>query len=242
MQNTLLVIIMMLFTFQQPETKSFESIIVLELFTSQGCSSCPKADVLLGSVKKDAKNNNIIALSYHVDYWNYIGWNDPFSSKYNTEKQRGYGKKFYSNRIYTPQLVINGKEHFVGSNAEILSNKLKTYGKQASKNTVSISNAKKNNNIFDFDYSINGDIKNKEIRFVLVIDERTTEVKKGENRNRTIKNENIVVTEVIAAINSKTGKATIAIPDVVDKTDNLRLVAIIQTKSLDITGATQLNL
>ena len=239
MQNTLLVIIIMLFTFQQPEPKTFEPVTVLELFTSQGCSSCPKADALLGTVKNDNENSTIIALSYHVDYWNYIGWKDPFSNKYNTERQRSYGEKFYSNRIYTPQLVVNGKEHFVGSNAEILNIKLKTYGKKSAENSVTLSNLKSNGKTVSFNYSIQGNTENKSIRFALVINERITKVKRGENRNRTIKNENIVVNEVIEAVTDKKGNTSITIPEVVIKNDDLRVVAIIQTKGLDITGATQ---
>ncbi|WP_299886604.1 thioredoxin family protein [uncultured Lacinutrix sp.] len=237
MQNTLLVIIIMLFTFQPSKPETFEPITVLELFTSQGCSSCPKADELLGNVKN--KSNRVVALSYHVDYWNYIGWNDPFSNKYNTEKQREYGEKFYSSRIYTPQLVINGREHFVGSNSRTLNDKLEAYEKLKAKNSVTLSNIKQINKMINFNYSINGSIKDKKIRFILVIDERITKVKRGENRNRVIKNENIVVNEIIETIEDAEGEISIEIPKIVEQQDNLRIVAIIQTKTLDITGATQ---
>ena len=156
MQNTFLVIIIMLFTFQQPKVETFEAVTVLELFTSQGCSSCPSADVLLGKAKN---NKNVIALSYHVDYWNYIGWKDPFSNKYNTERQRIYGQKFFENRIYTPQLVVNGKEHFVGSNSGTLNNKLKVYGTQAAENKIELKDLKRNGNKINLNYNIKGDTK-----------------------------------------------------------------------------------
>ncbi|WP_290697012.1 thioredoxin family protein [Lacinutrix sp.] len=237
MQNTLLVLIMLLFNFQESKPETFEPVTVLELFTSQGCSSCPKADALLGIVKND--NSTIIALSYHVDYWNYIGWKDPFSNKYNTDRQRSYGEKFFSNRIYTPQLVVNGKEHFVGSNAATLNNKLETYGKQVSVNEIVLTNLKRNGNTLNLDYNIKGNTENKNIRFALVINERTTEIKRGENRNRTIKNENIVVNEIISKVINSTGNATVEIPEVVNSKDELSIVAIIQTSNLDITGAVE---
>lgn len=86
--------------------------IVVELFTSQGCSSCPPADRLLSKLAKDPR---VIPLAFHVDYWNYIGWSDPFSSKAWSQRQQGYARAFRSNRIYTPQLVVSGRTHVVGS-------------------------------------------------------------------------------------------------------------------------------
>src|SRR5262245_50734371 len=74
--------------------------VVVELFTSQGCSSCPPADALLGEL---AQRPDVLALSFHVDYWNYIGWTDPFSSKGATERQRAYVHAFGLSMVYTPQ-------------------------------------------------------------------------------------------------------------------------------------------
>lgn len=85
---------------------------VLELFTSQGCSSCPPADALLDSL---GQRPDIIALAYHVDYWDYIGWTDTFGAKANTDRQRAYAAAWRSNNIYTPELVVNGARDVVGS-------------------------------------------------------------------------------------------------------------------------------
>ena len=86
--------------------------VVVELFTSQGCSSCPPADRFLGEL---AKRDDVIALSFHVDYWNYLGWKDPFSSKESTSRQRNYGSTFKLRYIYTPQMVVSGTHQSVGS-------------------------------------------------------------------------------------------------------------------------------
>ncbi|MHA1107490.1 MAG: DUF1223 domain-containing protein [Alphaproteobacteria bacterium] len=86
--------------------------IVVELFTSQGCSSCPPADKLLGEL---ARRDDVLALSYHVDYWNYLGWRDPFSSAAATERQRSYRRTLGKRFVYTPQMVINGSDQAVGS-------------------------------------------------------------------------------------------------------------------------------
>lgn len=85
--------------------------VVLELFTSQGCSSCPAADALLAEL---ARNPSVLALSYHVDFWDHLGWKDPFSSPQNTARQKTYAQLLKDN-IYTPQIVIDGKIPAVGS-------------------------------------------------------------------------------------------------------------------------------
>jgi hypothetical protein len=85
---------------------------VVELFTSQGCSSCPKADAMLAEL---AERPDIIALAWHVDYWDYIGWPDTFGDKENSDRQRAYAASWGSARIYTPQVVVNGTKGVVGS-------------------------------------------------------------------------------------------------------------------------------
>ncbi|HHY49460.1 MAG TPA: DUF1223 domain-containing protein [Alphaproteobacteria bacterium] len=85
---------------------------VLELFTSQGCSSCPAADALLRDLARDP---DIVALAYHVDYWDYIGWPDTFGSKEHSDRQRDYAAAWGSSRIFTPQLIVNGREGVVAS-------------------------------------------------------------------------------------------------------------------------------
>jgi hypothetical protein len=85
---------------------------VLELFTSQGCSSCPQADAMLDEM---GKRHDVITLAYHVDYWDYIGWEDTFGAKENSQRQRDYAAAWGSSRIFTPQLVVNGACGVVGN-------------------------------------------------------------------------------------------------------------------------------
>jgi hypothetical protein len=91
--------------------------VVVELFTSQGCSSCPPADRLLSRLQGDSRaaGGAVIPLAFHVDYWNRLGWSDPFSSAAWSQRQMSYAKAFHSNRIYTPQLVVGGRSECVGS-------------------------------------------------------------------------------------------------------------------------------
>jgi hypothetical protein len=86
--------------------------VVVELFTSQGCSSCPPADQYLGEL---AARGDVIPLAFHVDYWNYIGWTDPYASKLMTQRQKDYARSLGQRYVYTPEMVVNGAHHEVGS-------------------------------------------------------------------------------------------------------------------------------
>ncbi len=86
--------------------------VVVELFTSQGCSSCPPADAYLGEL---AKKPGVLALGFHIDYWNYIGWTDPYSLPLAAARQRDYGQRLGLHYVYTPQMVIDGNGEGVGS-------------------------------------------------------------------------------------------------------------------------------
>ena len=86
--------------------------VVVELFTSQGCSRCPPADAYLAEL---ARRPDIVALSFHVDYWNYVGWRDPFSSTRWSKRQRDYGASLNRRFVYTPQIVVDGRDESIGS-------------------------------------------------------------------------------------------------------------------------------
>ncbi|WP_157014496.1 DUF1223 domain-containing protein [Mesorhizobium xinjiangense] len=94
---------------------------VVELFTSQGCSSCPRADAYLDEL---ARSGDLVALSYHVDYWDYLGWRDTLGSADNTARQSEYGRSFGLRSIYTPQAVINGRMHMSGAKRQAVASAL----------------------------------------------------------------------------------------------------------------------
>lgn len=218
------------------EMPSYEPIVVLELFTSQGCSSCPAADVLLEASKKEF-SKEVYALSYHVDYWNYIGWKDPFSKANYSKKQRKYNVKFRNNSNYTPQVVINGKEHVVGSSKPKMSAAIQKYKKMNTDNHIVLGDVKVNANTISFSYEVEGSHKDKNIRAIVVLDERTTSVKRGENRNRTLKNSNIVVAQKIEALSSEVRNVTIAIPEIVKSKEKISLIVLVEDDTYTITAA-----
>jgi hypothetical protein len=88
--------------------------VVVELYTSQGCNSCPPADRLLGEL---ANRDDLIALTFNVDYWDYLGWKDTLAQPAHTERQRHYAAALHNRSVYTPQMVIGGRQHAVGSDA-----------------------------------------------------------------------------------------------------------------------------
>jgi hypothetical protein len=91
--------------------------VVVELFTSQGCSSCPAADVYLGEL---ANRPSVLALSFHVDYWNGLGWVDPYASREATQRQRAYAQRLALRYVYTPQIVVNGAAQAIGSERPVV--------------------------------------------------------------------------------------------------------------------------
>ncbi len=105
--------------------------ILVELFTSQGCSSCPPAeDWLNGTGMKLFQEGKVIPLAFHVDYWDYLGWKDTFSSSGNTHRQRRYAAFWQSRSIYTPQMVVQGRAGFVGSDGDQAQKEIAKAGKK----------------------------------------------------------------------------------------------------------------
>lgn len=158
--------------------------VVLELFTSQGCSSCPPADKLLGEL---AGRPDVIALAYHVDYWNYIGWTDPFSSKTMSDRQRRYAAAMGLSTIYTPQLVIDGEADIVGSHRGAVLAELDRRRVDTGRARVAVDLRQEGGEIVvslsptDGTAGVGADL-------ILVgsDDKRVTEVPRGENSGRTL--------------------------------------------------------
>ena len=136
-------------------TGSYAPVAVLELFTSEGCSSCPSADRLLPLLAK--LDSNIIPLSFHVDYWNRLGWTDPFSSSKYSERQRSYASQLNLESVYTPQLVVNGEYELVGSNRSNAEAAIKKALKEKSLVKIDISDVKITGNKVSFTSTVSGE-------------------------------------------------------------------------------------
>lgn len=164
--------------------------VVVELFTSQGCSSCPPADAFLAEL---AKRDDVIALSFHVDYWNYIGWNDPFSSAEATARQRAYGRTMRKRYVYTPQIVVDGRAETVGSDRSTVDTLIRMAA-AAQKVEIGIVHNKDGTADIRVPVAPAADQLGAELWIGFYDAEVKTEVRAGENRGETIVNANIVRT------------------------------------------------
>jgi hypothetical protein len=161
--------------------------VVVELFTSQGCSSCPPADELLRQLAKDpAYGKAIIPLAYHVDYWDHLGWRDPFSSKQYTIRQMTYQKAFGLTSAYTPQAVVGGAKELVGSHADALRKLIAEESHRAAEGKVTIA-LQGGNAVVHAESPAARDLV-----VVAFQDGAKTEVTRGENSGMTVVNDNIV--------------------------------------------------
>lgn len=161
---------------------------VVEVFTSQGCSSCPAADKFVTSIRQD---KDVLALAWHVDYWDYLGWKDTFAKSDHTDRQRRYSRSFGENQIYTPQAIINGRSHTVGSRSAEIQGILKGYASGNKGLTVPIQ-ASVNDDVLDISIAKTGSVGKATLWMVYFADQRNVNVKRGENRGKTLTYSNIV--------------------------------------------------
>jgi len=160
--------------------------VLVELFTSEGCSDCPLADALLAEIdaKQFAPGAEAIVLSEHVTYWNHLGWRDPFSMDTMTQRQEAYVRRFGLDSAYTPQMVVDGTSQFVGSDGRAL---LSAVNKAATRPKLAllIENARWDHDSVRFAVRAKKVLDTKLIA-VLAADATRSEVARGENAGRTL--------------------------------------------------------
>jgi hypothetical protein len=163
--------------------------VLVELFTSEGCSSCPPADELLGKLEGKRTDTGllIVALSEHVTYWNHDGWTDPFSDEDYTQRQTRYAEQFHLDSPYTPQVVINGEHQMLGSDARAILEALKAQKAKAD-NSLHILKAVAVPGAVEVTFSVTGTLpKGSASVFAVVADDTdTSTVERGENKGKTI--------------------------------------------------------
>jgi hypothetical protein len=239
---------------QMPDPNAKRTPVLVELFTSEGCSSCPPADLLLQKLlaQQPVAGAEVIAFEAHVDYWNSLGWAAPYSSPRWTERQQDYAATF-GNDSYTPELVVDGRSNFVGSNAREAHEEI---GKAAGhpKAEVTITRQKTGrNNASSFAVSVakleginSGD--QAEVWLAVTEDGLRSSVSRGENAGRTLTHaatlrslQKIGAADANAAI-SYSGISEVKL-DPRWKPENLRVVVFLQeSKSRRILGAAALPL
>ena len=163
---------------------------VVELYTSQGCPACPAADAFLAKL---AQQPDVLALSFHVDYWDYIGWEDPFASEVFSDRQRRYLEQLRLPYVYTPQIVVDGKHHASGNKPHEVMSRIESAQKdnqgRIGLHLERLSDTQIRIQISDVDARYRGEA---EIIIVRYDDKHVTEVTRGENRGKTITNFHVV--------------------------------------------------
>jgi hypothetical protein len=207
------------------QARADERPIMVELFTSEGCSSCPPADKLLAEL---ASRPDVLTLSFHVDYWDRLGWKDPYSSHEATERQNRYATLLHLTSVYTPQIIVDGKWQAVGSDRADVEHAL-DLARRSYKEipvTLALDHGRAHVNVSAVDVAAGS---------VLLIgfDRRhVTAVKRGENSGRTLAHVDVVRgVEEIARVNSRAGEIDAPIPWTCD-----RIAAIVQAADGRILG------
>lgn len=221
----------------------YAPVAVLELFTSQGCSSCPSADRLLTETLNEAgtARKNIIGLSFHVDYWDRLGWKDPFSNHAFTKRQYQYSERFAQRGVYTPQGVINGRQEFVGSNRSQQTSALNDALSQPATAGVQLIMAAPKDNKVTVAYQLQGDLADAVLNVALVSKTTETTVQRGENAGRKLIHDNVVrMFQTVPAVAEGTLLFTLPADFAIKKGAVIAYVQARQT--LAIRGAAQVSL
>ena len=158
---------------------------VVELFTSQGCSSCPPADALIGEL---ARREDVLALSEHVDYWDYLGWKDPFASPAHTARQREYARALGLKYVYTPQIVVQGQAQVAGNERDAVLRAIAA--QERTQPSVRVSWADADQLVVGVDSPAS--TATADVWLVLYDRSHTTRIERGENSGRALANYNVV--------------------------------------------------
>lgn len=209
---------------------------LIELFTSQGCSSCPPADKLLGALAM-ANDVQVLPLAFHVDYWNRLGWKDPFSDARYSQRQREYAGVFNLDGVYTPQAVVNGKRQMVGSDAGLLAAAIAAA--KATVPTVSIHMValQQQAGKIDIQYTMDGDYSGAKLQAALVQKQVETHIKAGENNGLSLMNYHIV-RDIHTVPATAKGKVQLQIP-ATNATGVFSVVLFVQQSDGRIIGVAQ---
>lgn len=214
--------------------------VVMELFTSQGCSSCPPADAILG-IYAEKNDEHIISLAFHVDYWNRLGWIDSLSSSVYSQRQRDYAEKLNVESVYTPQLVINGQKQMVGSDRLRISAAVNDFLKSGPSVLISITSIRSVERKVEIDYAVNNIIPSSNINAVLVQRNIVTQIKAGENRGVKLTNYNVVRDFKTKPLTGLSGSFTLDLP-AGNNADNYMVVLFVQQNAMgNIQGAVKQN-
>ncbi len=210
---------------------SAQRTVLVELFTSEGCSSCPPADALVADLIDD--DLDVAVVAFHVDYWNYLGWSDRFSSERWSERQRSYAEAMATSRIYTPQLLFDGRDHRVGVRSSRVREAIAAAAAQTTDTEIAVQ-AERTDRGVDVAVLVAdapGASAASTVMVALVADKESTQVRRGENAGRTLGHRSVALDLVEACRVRGAGQTSCeASFDLdADAPDGLGVVAFVQS-------------
>ena len=216
-----------------PTVEAENSFALVELYTSQGCSSCPPADRILSEIVDNAAKNNIrvYGLSFHVDYWNYLGWHDPYSDDEFNKRQRSYVDRL-NGTAYTPQMIVNGSRLFVGSNKEEATREIRAaLGEDHEFSALEIiGKVAEDGKTITVDYKSPGSLDGHDLYLALVERNLEDQVSMGENNGKNLHHDNVVRDFKKKEVLVETGTMTLTIPKGM-KLENASVIGFVQEKA-----------
>ncbi|MEV4498533.1 DUF1223 domain-containing protein [Micromonospora arborensis] len=220
-------------------------IAVVEMFTSQGCSSCPPAEEVLTEIERDARERGrpVYALGFHVDYWDYLGWPDRFADAAYTARQEAYARAFGTGRLYTPQMVVNGTVEFVGSDRRRAAGAIASAltSTMTTPLALSVADADGGHRVV-VDYQA-GQPPGRTVLNVAVVERGlVSEVARGENAGRTLRQDNVVRAFTSMSLNTGRGRVELAVPPDLDPGGATVVGYVQENGEQGIVGATAIEL
>jgi len=209
---------------------------LLELFTSEGCSSCPPADHLLARIQKEAGTRPIYVLSEHVDYWDDMGWKDIFSQRQFSQRQYRYDNLLKA-QVYTPQLIINGKAQCLGSDEAAVNSAVKNALKTKTKVNLDLKATQREKEM-EIAYKVIGNSPGDKLLIAVVQKQAVSKIGDGENRGKTLNHAQIVRSLLSFSISgANKGVEQILLPDRYN-VDDFEIIGFLQDqKTNEIVGA-----
>jgi hypothetical protein len=220
----------------EPPSAAAEGVALVELFTSEGCSSCPPADAVLADLAA-RQTRGVFLLAFHVDYWDGLGWPDRFASPFAAARQREYARAFGSEGVYTPQMIIGGTDEFTGSNhgradaaiARALSHPA------AAAVRLAVAPRRIGSDALAVDFVAAGAPPGAKLNVAVIQHAASTQVRAGENAGKTLHHANLVRAFVSVPVTAQRGSAQVVLPPSFPRDDG-EVIAYLQRVSPETGG------
>ncbi len=198
----------------EPHRAAGSGVAVVELFTSEGCSSCPPADGVLADLSRQGREGGqpVYAIAFHVDYWDGLGWPDRFSSPEHTERQRAYSRAFGASGLYTPEMIVDGREAFVGSDRDHARDSVARALARPATATVSLRARPSGPGAVAVDYDVKGAPAGAVLSIVVVDRSASVAVRAGENAGRTLHHTDTARGLATVALAHASGTQVVTVP------------------------------